>query len=180
MRIVLTPQVLGVERDSVSQDACELQSVPSHKLLWCERIPIGWHFCDFVAVGQQLVRAPILPIFPWPLLPLGTVTTQDFIKFWGKFFVFILLVLIENSQGFKTFWVYLKALFENYLKSPIIFLKNFFEKDQVSKYYFPSFIQTLFSFMQTCLQKIVLQNLLYSLWVAFSIHNWLCFLIIIL
>jgi hypothetical protein len=31
------------------------------------------------------------------------VTTQDFIKFWGKFFVFILLVLIENSQGFKTF-----------------------------------------------------------------------------
>jgi hypothetical protein len=31
------------------------------------------------------------------------VTTQDFIKFWGKIFVFILLVLIENSQGFKTF-----------------------------------------------------------------------------
>jgi hypothetical protein len=30
------------------------------------------------------------------------VTTQDFIKFWGKIFVFILLVLIENSQGFKT------------------------------------------------------------------------------
>jgi hypothetical protein len=32
-----------------------------------------------------------------------SVTTQDFIKFWGKIFVFILLVLIENSQGFKTF-----------------------------------------------------------------------------
>jgi hypothetical protein len=31
------------------------------------------------------------------------VTTQDFIKFWGKIFVFILLVLIEISQGFKTF-----------------------------------------------------------------------------
>jgi hypothetical protein len=31
------------------------------------------------------------------------VTTQDFINFWGKIFVFILLVLIENSQGFKTF-----------------------------------------------------------------------------
>jgi hypothetical protein len=31
------------------------------------------------------------------------VTTQDFIKFWGKIFVFILLVLIENFQGFKTF-----------------------------------------------------------------------------
>jgi hypothetical protein len=31
------------------------------------------------------------------------VTTQDFVKFWGKFFVFILLGLIENSQGFKNF-----------------------------------------------------------------------------
>jgi hypothetical protein len=36
-------------------------------------------------------------------VPLDLVTTQDFIKFWGKFFVFILLVLIENLQGFKTF-----------------------------------------------------------------------------
>jgi hypothetical protein len=33
----------------------------------------------------------------------GNVTSQDFIKFWGNFFVFILLVLIGNSQGFKTF-----------------------------------------------------------------------------
>jgi hypothetical protein len=31
------------------------------------------------------------------------VTTQDFINFWGKIFVFILLVMIENSQSFKTF-----------------------------------------------------------------------------
>jgi hypothetical protein len=30
----------------------------------------------------------------------------------------------------------MKALLENYLKLSIIFLKNFFEKDQVSKYYF--------------------------------------------
>jgi hypothetical protein len=38
-----------------------------------------------------------------PLRKNIIVTTQDFIKFWGKIFVFILLVLIENSQGFKTF-----------------------------------------------------------------------------
>jgi hypothetical protein len=31
------------------------------------------------------------------------VTSQDFIKFWGKFFAFVLHVLIENSQGIKTF-----------------------------------------------------------------------------
>jgi hypothetical protein len=36
----------------------------------------------------------------------------------------------------------LKSLLENYFKLSIIFLKNFFEKDQVSKYYFPFFIQT--------------------------------------
>jgi hypothetical protein len=60
-----------------------------------------------------------------------------------------LLEMIEISQGFKTFWVYLKALLENYFKLSIIFLKNFFEKDQVSKYYFSS----LFKPMQACLQK---------------------------
>jgi hypothetical protein len=32
-----------------------------------------------------------------------TVTSQDFSKFWGNFFAFILNALIEISQGFKTF-----------------------------------------------------------------------------
>jgi hypothetical protein len=49
----------------------------------------------------------------------------------------------EISQGFKNFWVYLKALLEKYIKLSIIFLKNFFEKDQVSKYYFPFFYSNL-------------------------------------
>jgi hypothetical protein len=31
------------------------------------------------------------------------VTSQDFVKFWGKFFAFVLLEMIEISQGFKTF-----------------------------------------------------------------------------
>jgi hypothetical protein len=31
------------------------------------------------------------------------VTTQDFIKFWGKIFAFVLLEMIGISQGFKTF-----------------------------------------------------------------------------
>jgi hypothetical protein len=46
-----------------------------------------------------------LPSVLWSLrtMPNAAVTTQDFINFWGKIFVFILLVLIENSQGFKTF-----------------------------------------------------------------------------
>jgi hypothetical protein len=34
---------------------------------------------------------------------MHSVTSQDFIKLWGIFFAFDLLVLIENSQGFKTF-----------------------------------------------------------------------------
>jgi hypothetical protein len=33
----------------------------------------------------------------------GGVTTQDFIKFWGKIFAFVLLEMIEFSQGFETF-----------------------------------------------------------------------------
>jgi hypothetical protein len=45
--------------------------------------------------------------------------------------------MIENLQRIKTFWVYLKALLENYFKLLLFFLKNFFEKDQVPKYYFP-------------------------------------------
>jgi hypothetical protein len=31
------------------------------------------------------------------------VTSQDFINFWGKFFAFVLLEMIGNSQEFKTF-----------------------------------------------------------------------------
>jgi hypothetical protein len=34
---------------------------------------------------------------------MDVVTTQDFIKFWGKIFAFVLLEMIEFSQGFKTF-----------------------------------------------------------------------------
>jgi hypothetical protein len=41
----------------------------------------------------------------------------------------------------------LKVLLENYFILSIIFLKNFFEKDQVSKYYFLSFIQTFASLL---------------------------------
>jgi hypothetical protein len=35
--------------------------------------------------------------------PLLLVTSQDFIKFGGKFFAFVLLEMFENSQGFKIF-----------------------------------------------------------------------------
>jgi hypothetical protein len=36
-------------------------------------------------------------------VPTFPVTTQDFIKFWGKIFAFVLLEMIGISQGFKTF-----------------------------------------------------------------------------
>jgi hypothetical protein len=38
-----------------------------------------------------------------PIIIGCIVTTQDFIKFWGKFFAFVLLEMIGISQGFKTF-----------------------------------------------------------------------------
>jgi valyl-tRNA synthetase len=40
------------------------------------------------------------------------VTSQDFIKFWGKFFAFVLLEMFGNSQGFKNFF----SLFESFIR----------------------------------------------------------------
>jgi hypothetical protein len=77
------------------------------------------------------------------------VTSQDFIKFWGNFFLLFCLRYLEIHRDLK-----LLSLFERFIrklfflkKLSIIFLKNFFEKDQVSKYYFPSFIQTYASLL---------------------------------
>jgi hypothetical protein len=39
------------------------------------------------------------------------VTTQDFVNFWGKNFVFVLLEMIGISQGFKNFL----SLFESFV-----------------------------------------------------------------
>jgi hypothetical protein len=41
------------------------------------------------------------PRWEKPKYPI--VTTQDFTNFWGKIFVFVLLEMFGNSQGFKTF-----------------------------------------------------------------------------
>jgi hypothetical protein len=41
-------------------------------------------------------------VTPFLVYKACTVTSQDFIKFWGKIFAFILYVMIENSQRFKT------------------------------------------------------------------------------
>jgi hypothetical protein len=54
-------------------------------------LPGGWH------LNSRRVPVPPVPRFG------PDVTTQDFINFWGKFFVFVLLEMIEISQGFKTF-----------------------------------------------------------------------------
>jgi hypothetical protein len=51
------------------------------------------------------------------------VTSQDFIKFWGKIFVFVLLVLIEiHRVGF------IQKKIGKLFKTFHYFLKNFFEK----------------------------------------------------
>jgi hypothetical protein len=55
----------------------------------------------------------------WHILGTPHVTSQDFIKFWGNFFAFIWKVLIEISQGFKTFEFIYKLYFKNHFKLPI-------------------------------------------------------------
>jgi hypothetical protein len=94
---------------------------------------------------------------------VDSVTSQDFIKFWGFFFAFVLSALIENSQGFKTL-SYLKALLENHFKLPKYFLKNLFEKTKYKNIIFSPDLK----YMQACLQGIVLQNYFILLRVAIS------------
>jgi hypothetical protein len=60
----------------------------------------------------------------------------------GIFLLLFCLRCLEIHRDLKLFESIWKALLENYFKLSINSLKNFLEKDQVSKYYFPFFIQT--------------------------------------
>jgi hypothetical protein len=74
--------------------------------------------------------------------PLGyLVTTQDFIKFWGKFFASVLLEMIEIHRDLKLLSL-IESFIRKYTKPSFILLKDFLEKGQVSKYYFLLFTQT--------------------------------------
>jgi hypothetical protein len=55
--------------------------------------------------------------------------------------------MIEISLGFKNFESIRKFYWKMFLKLPTLFLKPHFEKGQVSKYYFLSFIQTFASLL---------------------------------
>jgi hypothetical protein len=50
---------------------------------------------------------------PWPEYPSPylVVTSQDFIKFWGKFFAFVLLEMIGIHRDLK-----LLSLFESFIR----------------------------------------------------------------
>jgi hypothetical protein len=93
----------------------------------------------------------------WQAGQSSYVTSQDFIKFWGKFFAFALLEMIGISQRFKTFWVYLKDLLEKYFKLSIIFLKNLLWEKPKIKYYFLAFNQPYASLLakDSCFTKLL-------------------------
>jgi hypothetical protein len=76
------------------------------------------------------------------------VTSQDFIKFWGKNFVFVLLEMIEISQGFKNFLSLFESFIRKCFKLSTLFLKTFLIKESIIKILlFPSFIQTYASLL---------------------------------
>jgi hypothetical protein len=54
------------------------------------------------------------------------VTSQDFIKFWSEIFVFVLLVLIEISQGFNFFLSLFKSFIGKTISNFILFLEELF------------------------------------------------------
>jgi hypothetical protein len=66
-------------------------------------------------------------------------------------------VLIEISQGFKTF-EFIKSFIRKLFQTSHYYLKDFFEKTKHQNI----IILLLLNLMQACLQRIVLQNLLYS------------------
>jgi hypothetical protein len=72
----------------------------------------------------------------------GCVISQDFIKFWGNFFAFILNALIEFSQGFKTFFYLFKAFNWKTILNILLFLEEFLEKIKEFKILFSFLIQT--------------------------------------
>jgi hypothetical protein len=57
---------------------------------------LGYVVCRFhIAVGEKLHADK----FPGAIVQSVTVISQDFIKFWGNFFAFVLYVLIEKFTG---------------------------------------------------------------------------------
>jgi hypothetical protein len=80
----------------------------------------GWIRQD---IQQLMVSIPLRPSLENLAIRCNI---PRFYQILGEIFAFFLLEMIGNSQGFKTFRVYLKALLENYFKLSIIFLKKFF------------------------------------------------------
>jgi hypothetical protein len=74
------------------------------------------------------------------------VTSQDFIKFGGNFFAFVLLELIEISQGFKNFWVIKSSTLQTNSNS-LSFLEEFLWERPIAKYLFFFFIKTYASLL---------------------------------
>jgi hypothetical protein len=70
-------------------------------------VVVGFHIVLFQNKKTKKERKKGTP--PWYVNVGGhpmesvSVTSQDFIKFWGNFFAFVLLEMIGNSQGFKIF-----------------------------------------------------------------------------
>jgi hypothetical protein len=63
----------------------------------------------------------------------------------GEIFAWILYMLIENLQGFKTFLVYLKALLGDYFKLSIKFLESISEKMKDFKKLFSFFYLRIYA-----------------------------------
>jgi hypothetical protein len=93
----------------------------------------------------------------------AVVISQDFIKFWGKIFAFVLLVFIEIPSGFKILSLF-KVLLKNLFQTFICFLENFLGKTkyQIIIFYFYSDLCKL------CLQRNDLQKVLCLVKIAFS------------
>jgi hypothetical protein len=91
--LVLKAQIKTYDVDRIFMDAGSGINLIYAKTLWAMHISLEFlklTDCSFHKIVPGSANYPF-------------VTSQDFIKFWGFFFAFVLSALIEISQGFKTF-----------------------------------------------------------------------------
>jgi hypothetical protein len=94
----------------------------------------------------------------------------------GEIFLFLFcLCWLKIHRDLKTFWVYLRALFENYFKLSILLEEPLWENERFQKCYFPSFIQTYASLLaEKWITKVFIKIVLQTCdWVWISIINFI-------
>jgi hypothetical protein len=131
-----------------------------------------WYKGNILRIGRNKF---LKSYFSWKLLEIwrgvegGPLSRPKILSnFGGKFSLLFCLRWLKFHKDLKLFEFIWKLCLKTILNFQLFSWRTSLRKNKYQNTIFPSFIQTLISFMQACLQKIVLQSLLYSIKVAFQ------------